>query len=865
MMDFVRSANRHTSKSKIARLAVLAFCFAPNSIWSQSLPSDGSLSQPRYSVETNSHIIPFRDSVISSINLAIQAASIRQNVQYLQDFGTRYAYAPNRDSVAKWIAEQYRSIGYTDVSIDSTFRRGIWHKTVIATLRGRITPERVLVIGGHWDSTVGYVTNGVRYGDPLLSAPGADDNGSGTASVLEIARAVKQIGFRPEATVKFIAFAGEEVGFIGSSDFVAKAISTKMDIRLMINLDVIAYPEAGAWSMVRITSPDTSASHVVEAVDVTRKFTLLSPKLIKDGGAGDHWPFIEVGVPVLNFWEGSSRFSPYLHTTDDVVSKYDWQYCAEIAKAACAVLVNAAGDPMRIRSLCAVDRGDGQSILLRWRHTEYSETRGYRVYWGKSSGEYEASVTTSDTCLVLDNLIQGLSYFIAVSSLDSSGIEGATTEVTAIPRQIPLPPSHLTDEPQPRSVRLKWNRNAEFDVMGYNVYRSTDPSQAPAIMNPQIIVDTRYIDSTAVKGPYYYYAVTAVDSMRNESPPSLVRSRVVSMDNGILIVNDSYEGNGVPLNPTSAQVDSFYRDLLSAYSAKVYDLAKERRVKFADLCAFSTILWQNNASAEYFPRYDAVEAIRTYLQAGGKILISCLRPSTVFGDTLPGFRSFGSGDFLYDCLKISRGGYSPSARFRGAISASSSYPTMRLDSNKAIQVYGDQLLPIETAFAAPGAEPIYFYDSGLDRSSPEGVQNGSPTGIEYLGSDFKMILVTFPLFCMDNNASKSFVRHVLTTKFLEQITNVQLSSPRDDSFVLFQNYPNPFNPSTTITFYLPEQRDVTVNIYNALGQLITTLVAERMELGYHSVTWAGEAPSGIYFYRVQAGGFQQTKKMILVR
>lgn len=97
-----------------------------------------------------------------------------------------------------------------------------------------------------------------------------------------------------------------------------------------------------------------------------------------------------------------------------------------------------------------------------------------------------------------------------------------------------------------------------------------------------------------------------------------------------------------------------------------------------------------------------------------------------------------------------------------------------------------------------------------------------------------------------------------------------LMSSSDDihdlKFELEGNYPNPFNPMTSICFTLNEECDVTLDIYNILGQRIVTLVDRRMEAGRHSVSWHSDnAASGVYFYRLTAGDFTKTKKMMLLR
>jgi hypothetical protein len=86
------------------------------------------------------------------------------------------------------------------------------------------------------------------------------------------------------------------------------------------------------------------------------------------------------------------------------------------------------------------------------------------------------------------------------------------------------------------------------------------------------------------------------------------------------------------------------------------------------------------------------------------------------------------------------------------------------------------------------------------------------------------------------------------------------------NFNLFQNYPNPFNPSTTIRFSIPETQNVTLVVYDILGHLVTTLVAERMEAGWYDVVFdAAGLASGVYFYRIQTESFVSAKQFILLK
>ena len=93
--------------------------------------------------------------------------------------------------------------------------------------------------------------------------------------------------------------------------------------------------------------------------------------------------------------------------------------------------------------------------------------------------------------------------------------------------------------------------------------------------------------------------------------------------------------------------------------------------------------------------------------------------------------------------------------------------------------------------------------------------------------------------------------------------------PRD--FNLSQNYPNPFNPQTVIEYALPRDSRINIVVYNVLGQMVKVLKNEWEEAGYKSVAWDGtnqsgqEVGTGIYFYKITAGDFVKTKKMVLLK
>ena len=87
-----------------------------------------------------------------------------------------------------------------------------------------------------------------------------------------------------------------------------------------------------------------------------------------------------------------------------------------------------------------------------------------------------------------------------------------------------------------------------------------------------------------------------------------------------------------------------------------------------------------------------------------------------------------------------------------------------------------------------------------------------------------------------------------------------------EEFALHNNYPNPFNPITTIRYDLPQESDVTLTIYDITGRMVQTLVNESQQAGMKQIIWnVADVSSGVYIYRIQAGGFTQTRKMILLK
>ncbi len=121
------------------------------------------------------------------------------------------------------------------------------------------------------------------------------------------------------------------------------------------------------------------------------------------------------------------------------------------------------------------------------------------------------------------------------------------------------------------------------------------------------------------------------------------------------------------------------------------------------------------------------------------------------------------------------------------------------------------------------------------------------------------------------NASVQVISGFLVHPFIAGVkTAVEEKAPEESqlptSYELEQNYPNPFNPSTTIAFALPKPSEVTLKIFDAFGREVATLVEGKLPAGRHEVVLdASPFSSGVYFYRLHAGKFAQTRRLLLVK
>lgn len=137
----------------------------------------------------------------------------------------------------------------------------------------------------------------------------------------------------------------------------------------------------------------------------------------------------------------------------------------------------------------------------------------------------------------------------------------------------------------------------------------------------------------------------------------------------------------------------------------------------------------------------------------------------------------------------------------------------------------------------------------------------------FTGAGFTAVRLRFR-FISDATQSQPMMGWFIDdVRIISGVTGVLADNPtKPDRFSLTQNYPNPFNSSTVISYQLPVNSQVELSVYNLLGQKVVTLISEKQSAGIHKLNWdAADLASGVYLYRLEAGAFVQTKKLILIR
>ncbi len=238
----------------------------------------------------------------------VDTVAVLADIQHLQDYGTRNCIKPQAVLAQNWIAEKMQGFGLT-VEIQD-FPMGSYNASdnVIGTMTGWLHPYEYVVIGGHYDS--------YAWGN---QEPGADDNASGTAGVLEVARILSQYKF--ERSIVFCAFSGEEYGLYGSEAYAARAQQQGMEILGYFNIDMAGYNTPGETIHTDMIAP-VSATELADFYKEVSAiylpgFVILDATVIP--GGSDHMSFNNHGYMGIFPCEEDQTYSPFIHTSNDLV------------------------------------------------------------------------------------------------------------------------------------------------------------------------------------------------------------------------------------------------------------------------------------------------------------------------------------------------------------------------------------------------------------------------------------------------------------------------------------------------------------------------------------------------------------------
>jgi hypothetical protein len=414
------------------------------------------------------------DPRIHEIVGAASSARVERDIRRLEAFGTRHTLSDTLSSTRgigaarRWIFDEFQRIaaacgGCLEVMYVSDVLAAGAHPripdevnivNVVAIQRGAADPNRRVIIQGHYDSRVTDVL------DAESDAPGASDNASGTAAVLEAARLLTRYTF--DGTVVYAALAGEEQGLLGGEIFAEHALSEDWQVEAVLNNDIIGNTR-GITGLAENTTarvfapgirPDTPEPQLRQMLSmggeldvpsrqlgryVVRMADLYMPtlemqliyRLDRFGRGSDHTPFFLRGFPAVRISETHEDYTRQHQDVrveegiayGDVADEVDFPYVAKITAVNAAALAALAWAPPHPRNVTV--RGAVQPhTTLRWDAAPSANLAGYRVYWrSPTSAVWTHSRWVGDvTEFTLENVVID-NYFFGVAAVSRSGNE----------------------------------------------------------------------------------------------------------------------------------------------------------------------------------------------------------------------------------------------------------------------------------------------------------------------------------------------------------------------------------------------------------------------------------------------------------
>jgi len=654
----------------------------------------------------------------------------------LEDFYTRYIWTDSIDRARDWMVQKFHDWGYTDVTTPAFSWGGGTHYNVKAVKPGYAEPDKIIVVGGHYDA--------ITLGQPLppsIFAPGADDDGSGTTVTLELARVLANVPLRK--TVIFMPFSAEEVGLVGSADAAGDFRDEGADLEVMFNYDMVGYTGGAPFNIdLQSGSMDLYLQLTMAAA---QRLTSLTPIHTALSGSSDHASFHNRGFYIVNTIESNFNF-PGWHTQLDLTSQMNFPYLTEVVKMALASVAITAESPSPATVQNIVDVGDGQSLEIHW--SDCHMDNSHVIYRGDSPGLYvdSANVGSGRCSFVWDGLVEGeQQYFLVISVAPNGyraiyGVEGSE-EPLIYPRP-PKEPELLIDS---ALITLQWTENTEADLAYYNVYRRVAELGQWHLHQTNLTTPT-LVDTSVVGGIPYGYHVTSVDMDGYESEPSeIVVAYAATFDGGPAIVDAFSEDS--QYMPTQAEQEVFFDSLMSG---NPYGLVQVEGVddflSRSDAGRFSSLIWIDDdlTRKTIDNSEDAISWYTGYnvnMMISGYYTIIDWSPSTVPANHL-----------LYEDFMVSGYSYWGTPDFVGAF-GQNGWPSVAIDPSRGM----DEWPNIPALEPRSGATVIYTYDSFIDWPDFE----GKPVGLAYEGPKGKRVILSFPIYNLTPATSQALMVKLL--------------------------------------------------------------------------------------------------------
>jgi hypothetical protein len=655
--------------------------------------------------------------------------------QKLEAYYTRWIWSDSIRKARDWMVQKLQSWGYTQVTTPTFSWGGGTHYNVQAIKTGFAEPNSYIVVGGHYDS-YNAQSPGVVY------APGADDNGSGTALTLELARVFSKVPTRK--SIIFMPFSAEEVGLVGSSAAATGFRNAGTNIECMYNFDMVAFVTDPVWRLDLSSGPNTAYRQI--AADAATRLTSIVPYFTSMGSSSDHYSFAQQGFDIVDHIEHNFNTAGW-HTNIDLSSRCNFDYFTEVAKLAIASVAIAAnsGKPGKIDKV--VDNGDGGSVRVHIAGCNPTST--YWVRYGTSSANLTDSfpVPPGACSTVVTGLTDGTPYYFGVFELPPNGYPSVwSTQATQTPMLYPRAPVGVSASPQPAAIDLAWAANQEADMDHYTVYRKIEGIGEYSVVGSNI-TGLNFTDSHVQRQVPYRYVITAVDHDGHESPVSrTVLSYAATFDGGVLLVDEFTQE--LYSQPSQAKQIAWHDTLFgqTPFATVVLDTNTDTLTR-SHVARFSSIFWDDDDiwAKQFGASSDPVTwflSHHTNMLVCGYRTIDKTTTSPVPSDHVLKTQ-FGLSSFM-----------SPTqSDFVGA-KGQNGWPSVQIDRTRGVYT----LNYIDKLTGVPGTTVIYTFDSEDDNP----VNENQPVGLAWDTPQGKRVLLAFPLWNMSPLSARALVARAIS-------------------------------------------------------------------------------------------------------